>query len=395
MTPPDGSMYGTLAHPSVRVLQYSKITGLDDERRQLRILHVVEGLASGVLSALDLLATEQERNGARVAVLYTRSMDTPPEAVLDAHFPAAVARMEVRVPRGVPRGAALAKALSQARPGQYDVVHAHSSWAGLVVRATALDHRRWRHIWYTPHAYGFLRTDTSRLARQSIISVERRLSRVGSVAAVSHSEAGMARRVACAPRVHVLANRIRIETLPNRSASQSAGMRPRVVSVGRVVAQKDPARFRGIASALSDVADFVWVGATGRDVAPIFGGSTVKTVPWTSRQLTLEEMAHSDVYLSTSRWEGLPLALVEAQAIGLPAVCTDVPGNCDVVQPGISGYLEGTDSAIIERLRRLLTDQNLSQRMSMAARRSAADRFAAGSLGAESLSLYTKALSSR
>jgi glycosyltransferase involved in cell wall biosynthesis len=43
--------------------------------------------------------------------------------------------------------------------------------------------------------------------------------------------------------------------------------------------------------------------------------------------------------LSTSRWEGLPLALLEAMAVGVPVVATDVVGNRDAVDPGKSGFL--------------------------------------------------------
>lgn len=46
----------------------------------------------------------------------------------------------------------------------------------------------------------------------------------------------------------------------------------------------------------------------------------------------------ADVYLSTSRWEGMPLALLEALSAGLPIVATKVVGNLDVVSEEV-GYL--------------------------------------------------------
>jgi glycosyltransferase involved in cell wall biosynthesis len=44
--------------------------------------------------------------------------------------------------------------------------------------------------------------------------------------------------------------------------------------------------------------------------------------------------------LSTSRWEGMPLALLEAMALGVPVVATRVTGNRDIVRSGVfSGLL--------------------------------------------------------
>lgn len=50
-------------------------------------------------------------------------------------------------------------------------------------------------------------------------------------------------------------------------------------------------------------------------------------------------LAKSDVYLSTSRWEGLPIAMIEALSYGIPLVATNVVGNSEVVVDGYNGYL--------------------------------------------------------
>ena len=51
-------------------------------------------------------------------------------------------------------------------------------------------------------------------------------------------------------------------------------------------------------------------------------------------------------FLSTSRWEGLPLAVLEAMSHGLVPVVTDVVGNRDAVKNGQTGLLYSLDSAV-------------------------------------------------
>lgn len=56
-------------------------------------------------------------------------------------------------------------------------------------------------------------------------------------------------------------------------------------------------------------------------------------------QTVLSDIADAAVYLSTSRWEGLPMAVLEAMSLGIPVVASDVVGNRDAVAVGVTGYL--------------------------------------------------------
>lgn len=77
----------------------------------------------------------------------------------------------------------------------------------------------------------------------------------------------------------------------------------------------------------------------------------------------------SDVSVSTSRQEGLPVNLIEALAIGKPIVATDVRGNSDLIENGINGYkikLNDSDT-MAEKLLELYNNPQLAEKMAQEA----------------------------
>lgn len=59
-----------------------------------------------------------------------------------------------------------------------------------------------------------------------------------------------------------------------------------------------------------------------------------------------QQLREAHVFLSTSRWEGMPLAVLEAMSESLPVVASDVVGNRDVVDHGTTGLLFQPDDAL-------------------------------------------------
>lgn len=79
-------------------------------------------------------------------------------------------------------------------------------------------------------------------------------------------------------------------------------------------------------------------------------------------------MTESDIYLNTSAYEGMPIALLEAMAMALPIVATNVAGNRELIRDHEGGLLceFGNPAAIARGLASLINDGQFYRRMSAA-----------------------------
>ena len=89
-------------------------------------------------------------------------------------------------------------------------------------------------------------------------------------------------------------------------------------------------------------------------------------------------MQAADGFVLSSRYEGLPMVLLEAGACGVPAVATDVPGTREVVVNGVNGWLARAADALsltdaMTRLMRMPLDERYA--MGECARRRVMNEF--------------------
>ena len=104
----------------------------------------------------------------------------------------------------------------------------------------------------------------------------------------------------------------------------------------------------------------------------------------------LECLGEADLFVYPSHSEGMPLAVMEAMACGLPVVASRVGGLPDLVQDGINGLLvePGRPDQLAEAVTKLAVDSELRYAMQVNSYRIAAQRFDIESYVAQLVEIY-------
>ncbi len=116
-----------------------------------------------------------------------------------------------------------------------------------------------------------------------------------------------------------------------------------------------------------------------------------------SRHDVPELMAAMDIYLITSRREGLPLSLIEAMMAAKPIVATAVGGIPDTLRPDQDGILVPPHdvASLADAVIRLSDDPPLRQKLGASARAKAVERYSPPSILKELETIYEELLGSK
>jgi glycosyltransferase involved in cell wall biosynthesis len=132
------------------------------------------------------------------------------------------------------------------------------------------------------------------------------------------------------------------------------------------------------------------------EAAALRDGLPVRFLGWLSNDEVLRAMARAKMLLFPSLWaEPLARTLIEAAAVGLPAVAMDTGGSRDIVIDGETGFLVCDVAGMVEATRRLLADEPLRQMMARRARQIAEERFSKTVVVERVEQVYRAAMSSR
>lgn len=151
-----------------------------------------------------------------------------------------------------------------------------------------------------------------------------------------------------------------------------------IITIGRLVPQKGPEYLVETAQhILKKYPDWQWILLGEGEMRPILEDK-IRDEQLENRlilkgnvQNVSDYLQRSQIYVMTSRYEGLGMCLLEAKAQGLPCVAFDVPmGPAELIIDGTNGYLiPAFDcSMMAEKIERIIEDKELRERFSLNAR---------------------------
>jgi glycosyltransferase involved in cell wall biosynthesis len=289
--------------------------------------------------------------------------------------------------------------------GPFDIIHAHSTKAGFLVRL--LLRRYGARVIYTPNGLMTANPELTGIRRQAVCLLERTLSRFcDAVIAVSRQELQGAIQIGIPQdKLIVVSNALSPASLPDpgRRSDMRALLNLQdgtlcIGFVGRLANQKEPLRVVEAFALLRNrtpqrliLAIIGWgpLESTLRQrVTELRIGNDVVflgQVPAISYMPAFDMLAH------TSSYEGFPYTFLEALAAGLPIVTTNVGGVDELLTPGVTGYVcdPWNSETFAAYLQRLVEEPELRTAMGAAGRERAA-QFTASSMVEATARVYSR-----
>ena len=366
----------------------------------LRVLHVLEATLGGTLRYMENIATCLGETELCLGFAYaTARADSRLEPLLTQLdrsgwnlYPVPM-RREINFAGELESIRKLRRVLQEFRP---DVVHCHSSKAGVLGRVASLLVRPSPAVVYSPHALAIP------LGRQYLY-IERLLCKLaGRFIAVSNSEAEdiVHYELATPDRVSIAYPLIDCDYFTPR-AGRVASSRVKgpftVVGVGRLTAQKDPLRFitivRKLQETMPDVRG-VWIGdgelRQEFEQSAANGSGSFQLVPW-QRDIR-PFLSAADVLLSTSRYESIGYMVAEALALQVPVVASRISGTSDILIDEYADNMYELDDAdrAADLLKRVLQDTGRARGWAASAREMIRRRFNLDSMREALLDAYSR-----
>ncbi|MDX9972536.1 MAG: glycosyltransferase [FCB group bacterium] len=363
------------------------------------VVHVLEATEGGARRWLETVVEGLDANAVRTSCICSFRREADFRSTAERIRAWGVTVWEVDMRRSIHPVAdarALRRMVEILAAHPCDLLHGHCAKGGMLARMAG----RLAGIpcVYSPHAFPYLcggaASGLYRILEWLAIPA------TDALMAVSEAEAREAVRLGHpAERVHTVLNGV---ACPREALWR--GPSPRAPLIGTLSAlrpQKDPHTFLeacAIVHRARPEARFRLCGAgplegdARKHVAALKLRDCIEMPGRVSREFAAIETW--DVFVLSSRYEGLSLALLEAMAAGVPVVVTDVPGNAEVVRHERSGLVvpAGDPVALAGAVLRLLDEPALARGLAEAARRRVLERYGLGRQLGDLMGLYRAVL---
>ncbi len=225
-----------------------------------------------------------------------------------------------------------------------DAVHLHSAKSGLLgrvaCRLAGIDN-----VVYTPNGAPFL-SGKSKLANYFYRQLEKFGHGLGGeVVCCSESEMEAYKKIGIAGRF--VNNGIELQPMAPQAGQVG---RFKIITSGRIVAQKNPELFNAIATYFQEFDDFEFIWAGDGEDRAVLKANNITVTGWVPNEQVKALVAQSHIYLSTSLYEGLSFGVLEAMALKKTMLLSHCIGNVDAVKSGLNGDLFKNEMEAIIKL---------------------------------------------
>lgn len=369
----------------------------------MKVVHVIEPMEHGVFIWVIDMANNLVENGYEVTVIHSLREATPEN--WRELFDTRVKLIHIQMGRAINPVTdikALYKITREIKRIRPDVIHGHSSKSGVLARAAGFLLGQNKRTVYTSHAihYPLIKQPLKRSVYKLLELVSYWMG--GTIVACSKREYEIILKEITnknTKRLRCISNGIDLSQINAKDYSQPkpVGEKIRIGVLGRVSNQKAPWVFASIAKNVlakhSDV-EFIWVGGGDAEDEIPLREAGVSITGFLDRDSAIKETAKLDIFLQTSLYEGLSLALLEAQAAGIPAVVSNIPGNDEVVQHELCGFVGNDEAELTAFTEKLVESSELREKLGTGARRYVQENFSFDAMGDQYKALYEEASSS-
>ena len=270
--------------------------------------------------------------------------------------------------------------------GEYDIIHCHTPVGAMLTRLAAKQARKQgTKVFYTAHGFHFYKGAPA-INWILYYPVEKWLSRYTDVLITINKEdyerakTFKAGKVCYVPGVGIDLKKFNVGYVNKEQKRKEIGVSADdfvLLSVGELIPRKNHEvviRALSVLKQLDKLNHIEYVicgrGAYETDLKKLAEGLDVADhVHFLGYRNDISEICNcADLFVFMSHQEGLPVALMEAMACGLPAVCSNIRGNTDLIEDGVTGLLaNNTPEEVAQSISKMKSDTALRNRVASAA----------------------------